>query len=86
MILRDKCITSINVKKWLMDENNRQIKKWGIQTLDAFKWLAFLMEEVGELSRAISEHEWRGGTKEDIKKEAIQAATLAIKIAEMVSD
>jgi NTP pyrophosphatase (non-canonical NTP hydrolase) len=48
--------------------------------------MIYLTEEVGELAEAISEFEYRGGEKENIKKEAIQVATLAAKIAEMFSN
>jgi NTP pyrophosphatase (non-canonical NTP hydrolase) len=64
-------------------ENLEQIKKWGIQEVSAFEWLAYLTEEVGELAQAISEHEYRDGATESIFKEAIQVATLALKIAEI---
>jgi len=64
-------------------ENLRQVEKWGIQDRSSFEWLTYLTEEVGELAEAISEYEYRGATTEDIFKEAIQVATLALKIAEM---
>lgn len=65
-------------------EHQKQIIKWGIQDHDISWWLVFLTEEVGELSKAICEHHFRVGSKEDIYKEAIQVATLALKIAEMI--
>ena len=65
------------------DESDFQIAKWGIQTHSAFEWLTYTMEELGELADAISEHEYRDGTKEHVVHEAIQVATLALKIAEM---
>lgn len=74
-------------KDWLFDqldeENLRQIEKWGIQERSAFEWLAYTMEELGELAEAISEYEYRGGAKEKVISEAFQVATLALKIAEM---
>jgi hypothetical protein len=45
--------------------------------------MAFVTEEVGELSRAICEYEDRGGRPKEVFMEAIQAATLILKIAEM---
>jgi NTP pyrophosphatase (non-canonical NTP hydrolase) len=66
-----------------LDENIRQVEKWGRQRRRGFEWLGFLTEEVGELSQAISENEFRQGPRENIRKEAIQVATLALKIAEM---
>ena len=79
----DKCLLSSNWIFKIQSENIRQLKKWGVQTHSAFEWLAYITEELGELSNAISEHEYRTGVKENIVKEAIQVATLAIKIAEM---
>ena len=67
----------------IQEENLNQIEKWGVQALSAFEWLAFLTEEVGELAKAISEEEYRVGSKLHVSKEAIQVATLALKIAEM---
>ena len=64
-------------------ENTFQLHKWGVQTHTAFEWLTYTTEELGELAQAISEHEYREGSKECVVNEAIQVATLALKIAEM---
>lgn len=64
-------------------ENERQLDKWGIQTRSPFEWITYLTEETGELAQAVSENIYRNGPHEDIFKEAIQVATLALKIAEM---
>jgi len=64
-------------------EHENQINKWGIQTHTVFEWLAYATEELGELSNAISEYYYRDGKKSDIVNEAIQTATLCLKIAEM---
>jgi NTP pyrophosphatase (non-canonical NTP hydrolase) len=68
----------------IFKENGRQFEKWGIQSHTLFEWLAYATEELGELSQAISEHVYRQGTAEDIFKEAIQLATLSLKIAGMI--
>lgn len=65
------------------NEGMKQVAKWGIQDRSSFEWMTFLTEEVGELAEAISEYEYRGARSGDIYKEAIQVATLALKIAEM---
>jgi NTP pyrophosphatase (non-canonical NTP hydrolase) len=62
------------------EEHSRQFKKWGVQKRTLFEWLAYLTEEVGELAEAISENEYRDGSTEEIKKEAVQVAALAFKI------
>ena len=67
----------------IQKENQYQIDKWGIQTHTLFEWLNYTMEELGELAKAIAEHEYRYGTGNDIYDEAIQTATLCLKIAEM---
>ena len=69
--------------KKVADENIAQVKKWGIQTHSAFEWLTYTTEELGSLAKAISEYEYRNSSKEKVISEAIQVATLALKIAEM---
>ena len=64
-------------------ENHRQLNKWGVQSHSVFEWLTYTAEELAELAKAISEYTYRDGRLVDIKKEAIQTATLALKIAEM---
>lgn len=68
----------------LMVESQAQIKKWGIQQHSLFEWLAYTTEELGELSQAISEYTYREGKRADVAHEAIQVATLALKIGLMV--
>jgi len=67
----------------ISDENFNQMKKWGIEVRSAFEWLTYTAEELGELAKAILEHEYRDGRVEDVVKEAVQVATLALKIAEI---
>jgi NTP pyrophosphatase (non-canonical NTP hydrolase) len=67
----------------VMLENLRQREKWGVQERTPFEWLAYLTEEVGELAKAISEKNYRDGCIANIIDEAIQVATLSLKIAEM---
>ena len=80
----DKLLQRIDeLKEMVMKENNSQIEKWGIQFCSIFEWLTYTTEELGELANAISEYQYRNGKKEDVVKEAIQTATLCLKIAEM---
>jgi len=67
----------------MQDENHKQVEKFGIQDRSPFEWMAYITEEVGELAQAISEFEYRNGTPGAVIKEAIQAATLCLKVAEM---
>ena len=70
----------------VLDEDRAQVKKWGLQEATMFEWLAYLTEEIGELSEAICDHQYQreDGTPEKVRAEAIQVATLALKIAEMI--
>ena len=61
----DKCFVNIDwIIEQLEKENIRQIEKWGIQIRSVFEWLAYTVEELGSVAKAISEHEYRGGLRE----------------------
>ena len=80
----DRCLTNSDwIIHKIQGENVRQLIKWRIQKRTSFEWLTYTAEELGELAKAISEYEYRSGTKKDVVFEAIQVATLALKIAEM---
>jgi NTP pyrophosphatase (non-canonical NTP hydrolase) len=81
--MKDLCLKSPLLDGLIARENLRQLKKWGVQDRHPFEWLAYATEELGELARAISEHVYRNGPGCNIVKEAIQTATLSLKIAEM---
>lgn len=81
--MEDKQLKSPRVWEMIAEENHAQIEKWGVQNHHPYAWLAFLTEEVGELAEAMTEADFRGGRKQDVVKEAIQVATLSMKIAEM---
>ncbi|MDI6808243.1 MAG: hypothetical protein QME66_04580 [Candidatus Eisenbacteria bacterium] len=78
--MRDRGLTEIgDLLLKVMEEDHNQIDKWGYQDHPPEKWLVILIEEIGELARAILEC----GTAEQIQREAIQGATLCLKIANM---
>jgi len=80
----DKCLESDAwIIKKIRGENLNQLTKWGVQTHSAFEWLTYTAEELGSLAKAIGEFEYRNGPKDKVVAEAIQVATLALKIAEM---
>jgi len=83
--MKDLCFNTYQSKiaPLLEAENMRQLKKWGIQDREPFEWLGFATEELGETANAIGEFTFRCGNPEDVVKEAIQTATLMLKIAEM---
>jgi NTP pyrophosphatase (non-canonical NTP hydrolase) len=41
--------------QYIREERRRQDEKWGVQNHDNLYWLGILVEEVGELSKAIIE-------------------------------
>lgn len=82
-IMDEKLVTLELLVALVKDENEKQLIKWGTQVRTPFEWLAYLTEEVGELSQAISEEYYRTGNRSNVRDEAIQVATLALKIAEM---
>ena len=81
--MRDLCFKEMDFVRKVWDEHHNQLNKWGVQIHTPFEWLAYTTEELGELAKAICEFEYRDGSSRDIAKEAIQVATLALKIAEM---
>lgn len=82
--IQDKELENINKLISLIEKENRyQLDKWGVQIHTPFEWINILGEEYGELCKTISEHYYRGDDSNKIIEEAIQVATLALKIAEM---
>ena len=78
-----------NLLFFIKKENEKQIKKWGVQTHDTIVWNTILNEEVGELTKEMLEIyiDDSGEANRHYKSafhEAIQVATLSLKIAEML--
>jgi len=65
------------------EESDRQLEKWGLQTHSGPTWATISMEEVGEVAKAILNCEFEHGSRFEVRAEAIQAASLFLKIAEM---
>jgi hypothetical protein len=89
--MKDLCLTDesfVKLKSLILHENLRQLEKWGVQDHEPFEWLGFATEELGEIANAIGEFQfrWKPGSCENVVKEAIQTATLCLKIAEMFQD
>jgi hypothetical protein len=84
--MKDLCLATGKIMPLVYRENVRQLEKWGIQDHEPFEWLGFATEELGETAKAIGEFTYREGLVEDVVKEAIQTATLMLKIAEMFQD
>lgn len=66
-----------NILRSIALERRRQDAKWGVQNHDAPYWLAILIEEVGEVAKAIVE-----GHMADLRTELIQVAAVVVAIIE----
>jgi hypothetical protein len=60
----------------VMEERARQDAKWGEQNHKDLYWLGILMEEVGELAKAIIEDKPLDGCKELVQVTAVGVAWL----------
>jgi len=83
--MKDLCLGTLDHDLYMLilTENANQLDKWGIQDHNPSDWLMFTMEELGELAEAIGDWKFRDGKASNVIKEAIQVATLSLKIAEM---
>lgn len=81
--MKDRLLKNSKVWEWIGVENGRQVDKWGVQNRTPEEWYLFLAEEVGELAQAIGEWKYRKGKAENVAKEAMHSAVLALKICEM---
>lgn len=59
-------------------EDIAQREKWGVQRHSVYKWCSIAHEEAGEVNKAALE-----GDLDALEKEAVQAATVYLKIAYM---
>lgn len=78
----------------VQEESKRQIEKWGIQEHSLTKWFTILAEDVGSIAKAINNYEALPFCQQEkdyinldkIVDEAIQVATLCLKIVEMIRE
>ena len=68
----------------VIEEHDKQIKKWGVQSATLAEWMLWATEEFGELAQAIGDASYRGHPWKKAYKEAIQTTTLILKIAEII--
>ena len=57
----------------IFNEELHQEEKWGEQNHNNYKWLAILIEEIGEISKAMLEND-----HSNIEKEIIQSAAVCV--------
>jgi hypothetical protein len=72
-------------------EDFSQHRKWGVQTHTPAEWSVILGEEEGELAKELCEAHFHHGypsldRARRIRDEAVQVATLALKIARMAME
>ena len=65
----------------VIKEMDAQDEYCGVQNHPDTVWNMILTEEVGEVAQAASEHVFRGGPSEKMRKELIQVAAVAIQWA-----
>lgn len=61
----------------VLDERDRQDAKWGVQDHRPQAWIPILLEEVGEVARALNE-----GDLANYEEECIQVAAVAMAMVE----
>lgn len=70
--------------KAVLEERTRQDKKWGEQNHCMEDWMLILHEETGELSEAILHEKFGGHAAEELEKEAVQIAAVALQIVQFL--
>lgn len=77
------------------DERRRQHELWGLQRLPGHEWLGILAEEAGEVAKDVNALRWEKHLVtekaqfrklQELRKELIQTAAVAIAWAEHVSE
>jgi NTP pyrophosphatase (non-canonical NTP hydrolase) len=66
----------------IRQERARQKARWGVQAHDLMTWNAILTEEMGEFSRAVLHERFGGPAADDLEKELVQIAAVAVAILE----
>lgn len=69
----------------IIQERERQDEKWGEQNHDDYRWLAILVEEVGELSQCALHDEFGGHAAGKLRQELIQVAAVAVSWLECLN-
>jgi hypothetical protein len=68
----------------VLGERIRQDKKWGEQNHDDWKWLAILVEEVGEAAQAMMQAFEEKGDPANIHKEVLEATAVGLAWLECI--
>jgi hypothetical protein len=90
---RDRCLATLletthvpSLVAEVVAESDRQVAKFGVQRHTPAEWGLIIAEELGELGKELCRaHFDSAPNPSNLRREAIQVATLALKIAEMAS-
>ncbi len=86
-LYKDRCLDNMHLLSELLEEEHRrQLKQFGVQEHSLYKWVTCIMEELGELSEAILENDCGAAPLTDVTREALEVATLALKVVEMTRE
>lgn len=73
-----------NIFKEIREERKRQHAKWGVQNHSPIEWLPILLEEVGEVNKAVLEEYFKypeaPGDYSLYREELIQVAAVVVQI------
>lgn len=82
----NQLLAEIQADRLVFKEQKRQLKKWGVQDHNPFRWLAILLEEVGEFSQAALSDLYANGKHEShhegMLKECVEVAAVAKSMVE----
>lgn len=80
--LKQAVLSDVYAERYLQDQ------KWGLQRHAYPFWLTILMEEVGEAAQAIQKDSfaYKASDANNLYKELVQVAAVAVAIAEQVKD
>lgn len=70
----------------IVEERERQDKKWGPQRHNWPLWAVILGEEYGEVCKAICDIHFEEGKVEQVREELIQLAAVAVAITQHIDE
>lgn len=74
----------IHIFNQVASERFRQDAKWGEQNHDAYRWLAILTEELGEVAQAALHDEFGGKHAGTLRAELVQAVAVGMAWIECI--
>jgi NTP pyrophosphatase (non-canonical NTP hydrolase) len=82
----EKYLKELNGYMPALDEQHRQLEKWGLQNHHPHVYMSILTEEVGEVAQAILKTEGEGQTKtwDDVIEELVQVQAVAMSMIQSI--